>query len=77
MVLFFDLTGFIFGMVGCGVLQYLYLNYLPKHRLKALETAFEDAYTLFRCVVKEGLIQLESEEQRLEEQLKELRDFHR
>lgn len=76
MALFFDLTGFIFGMMGCGLLQFLCLNYLPKYRLKALEEAFEDAYTVFRCVVKEGLIQLESDELNLEEQLKELREFH-
>lgn len=71
MSLFFDLSGFILGVLGCGVFQLLCStcsNFFPKNRLKALEEAFSDVYCLFRCGVKEGLIKDESD--RLEEKLK-------
>lgn len=71
MGLFFDLSGFILGVLGCGITQFICSTcsyYLPKNRLKDLEEAFTDVYYLFRCGVKEGLIRGESEE--IEEKLK-------
>lgn len=72
MAQFFDLSGFILGILGCGIFQILcsmFFDYLPKNRLKALEKAFEEAYTLFRCGVEEGLIRAEYNQ--LKEKLKE------
>lgn len=62
---FFDLSGFVLGVLGCGIFQILcstFFDYLPKNRLKTLERTFEEAYTLFRCGTEEGLIQAEYEE---------------
>lgn len=59
MSLFFDLSGFVFGVLGLlGVFQLIRAAvryYLPTQRFKALEEVYSDTYSIFRSGVEEGL----------------------
>ena len=56
---FFNISGFALGVLGVfGTFQLVYLSirhYLPYRRVNVLEKTFNDAHSLFRSGVEEGL----------------------
>ena len=57
---FFNISGFALGILGVfGTVQLIYLSirhYLPYRRVNILEKTFNDASSLFRSGVEEGLL---------------------
>ena len=56
---FFNISGFALGILGVfGTVQLVYLSirhYLPYRRVNVLEKTFNEAHSLFRSGVEEGL----------------------
>ena len=70
--LFFNISGFVLGVLGVvGTVQAFYATFnrrLPRYRAKRLEEMYNNAYTLLRCGVEEGLLP-KSQVQRMEDKL--------